>query len=89
MKKMNIDVYTSNTNSGKHISAPAGVDVVPFASTVAATDPDYASLKTFKKNLTIQAGGTRIAIDEDDVIAQIEARGFALHKTSISFTVNV
>ena len=75
---MKIDIYTSIKNGSKNISVPKGVkiDSISFPFDL---DPDLLTLSPFRTRLEVIKGKAHSALDQDDVIKQIEAKGYAIH----------
>lgn len=84
---MEIDIYKSVLHGKKYLSVPAGTDVMntPFPSSL---DPDLHKLSPFKTSLDIQPGDARAALDSQDIIRQIEEKGFATHTAAVVITVS-
>ncbi len=80
---MKIDIYTSATNAGKHLSVPNGTDlsVKELPSTI---DPDLLKVY-FNKTIDTEIVTNPLGMDLDDVMKQIKTKGFAVHATKISF----
>ena len=75
---MKIDIYTSVKDGSKNISVPKGVkiDSISFPFDL---DPDLLTLSPFRTRLEVVKGKTHSAIEQDDVIKQIEDKGYAVH----------
>jgi hypothetical protein len=75
---LKIDIYTSINDGRKNISVPKGVKIedisFPFD-----LDPDLLTLSPFRTRLEVVTGKTHSALDQDDVIKQIDAKGYAIH----------
>ncbi|MFT6101953.1 MAG: hypothetical protein ACJATV_001617 [Granulosicoccus sp.] len=75
---MKIDIYTSIKNGSKNISVPKGtkIDSISFPFDL---DPDLLTLSPFRTRLEVVTGKAHSALDQDDVIKQIEEKGYAIH----------
>ncbi len=83
---MKIDVYTSVKNASKHLSVPSGID--PSTLSLPPTfDPDLATVVPFKAQLDTENPASRTALDAQDVEAQIAAKGYAVHNSSVVIKV--
>lgn len=84
---MKIDIYKSVLNGNKYLSVPAGTNILkmPFPSDL---DRDLIKLSPFKTSLDIKPGDNRIALDSDDVIRQINEKGYASHAATITVTIS-
>jgi len=78
---LKIDIYTSIKDGSKNISVAKGVKIesisFPFD-----LDPDLLTLSPFRTRLEVIKGKAHSALDQDDVIKQIEAKGYAIHGAS-------
>ena len=85
--KMLIDIYTSAKNSGKHISVPAGTNpsTIKYPEDL---DKDLRTLSPKSRTVDIKSGEKRIGIDADDIIDQINDKGYAVHGTTITTTIS-
>lgn len=79
---MNIDVYQSASDSSKFLSVPAGADLkkIPISEEKSKV---YGDVKLFKKNISVNAGDKKIALNADEVISQIQTNGYAFHGAKI------
>ena len=50
-------------------------------------DPDLLTLSPFKTRLEITPGKPHFALDQDNIIAQIEKNGYAVHGARIEIRV--
>ena len=75
---MKVAVYKSTKNGDKYLTVPGGTEVKKM-NLPADIDSDLLSLSPFKTSLEIDNGDKRIGLDTDDVIAQINEKGFAIH----------
>ena len=79
---MRVDVYTSTTNSSKHLSVPEGQD--PQKLNPVPTDPEVLSVRPHKKGVELDGPKPPVGIDPTDVKRQIADKGHAIHGTSVS-----
>lgn len=87
-KKITIDIYRSNIIPKKYLSVPHGTDVTKFPFP-AGFDPDLRQLCPFKSDREITSGVPLVALDSDDVIRQIEEKGYATHATDVVISMSV
>jgi len=85
---MKIDIYRSATNSGKYLSVPADTDVTKV-SFPADLDKDLHKLSPFKTQLELVSDRPSLTLDRDEVISQINSRGYATHGAKILIGLNV
>jgi len=52
-------------------------------------DPDLLTLSPFKTRLELTAGKPHFALDQDNIIDQIEKNGYAVHGAKIEIKVGV
>jgi hypothetical protein len=83
---MKIDIYSSAKNRRKYLSVPAGSDVTTMKFP-ADFDPDLRELRPFKSEHEVIPGRPYIALDAQDVVNQIEAKGFAQHSATITIKI--
>jgi len=83
---MNIDVYKSTKNGNKYISVPSGTDIEKM-QLPDSIDPDLLTLSPFKTSLSLDSNNPRIALDQNDVMEQINNKGFAVHGATIEIKV--
>ena len=81
---MKIDIYTSTKNGSKYLSVPKGTKVESL-QLPDSVDPDLLTLSPFRTRLELTPGKSHPALDQDNIIAQIEEKGYAVHgaKTEI------
>ena len=82
---MKIDMYCSVNSKLKFLSVPAGTDVSKMQFP-ADFDPDLRVVR-FKSQLEFIPGEHYIAVDAQDVVNQINAKGYALHGATITITI--
>lgn len=75
---MKIDIYTSTKNGEKHISVAKGTKIEDIVLP-GSIDPELLTLSPFKTRLEIDLSVEHNAVDQADVIAQIEEKGYAVH----------
>jgi uncharacterized protein YcgL (UPF0745 family) len=75
---LKIDIYQSAKCGDKYLSVAKGtrVEALILPDSI---DPDLFSLSPFKTRLEVEKGKSHAAIDQDDVINQIEKVGYAMH----------
>jgi hypothetical protein len=75
---LRIDIYQSAKCGDKYLSVAKGtrVEALILPDSI---DPDLLSLSPFKTRLEVEKGKTHAALDQDDVIKQIEQVGYAMH----------
>ena len=73
-----IDIYQSVAARAKFLSVPAGTDLASMAFP-ADMDADLFQVSPYKEGVQIQAGVPAMGLDVEDILGQLEARGFALH----------
>ena len=83
---MKIDIYTSAINGSKHLSVEKGTKLESL-ELPADLDADLLSLSPFRTRLEIEAGKEHNALDQDNVLKQIEANGYALHGAKQTLTL--
>jgi len=85
---LRIDIYKSTKNGNKYLSVPKGtkVESVQLPDPV---DPDLLTLSPFKTRLELTPGKSHSALDQDDIIRQIEKNGYAVHGAKIEIRVGV
>lgn len=80
---MTIDIYRGAKNQYKFLSVPTKTD--PSLLQIENLDPDLAKVTLFKKEHEVEEGKPLIAMDADDIIKQINEKGYAIH--AVLFTV--
>ena len=73
---MLVDTYSSNKHFGKRLTVPAGPKDYKLPM---GADSDFGSLTLVKARFEILAGIPNKALDASNVIAQINAKGYAFH----------
>jgi len=81
-----IDIYKSTKNGDKYLSVPSGTDVTTL-QLPENTDQDILSLSPFKTELELDPSKPRIALDQEDVKAQIDDRGYAIHGATVKIEI--
>lgn len=79
---MKIDIYNSTITGNKYISVPKGTKIEDL-ELPADIDPDLLSLSPFKTRLELDPGKTHFALDQIDIINQIEEKGYAIHGSKL------
>jgi len=83
---LKIDIYTSTRNGNKYLSVPKGTKVESL-QLPDSVDPDLLTLSPFKTRLEVTAGKSHSALDQDNIIEQIERNGYAVHGAKIVIKV--
>lgn len=83
---MLIDIYRSSNNNSNFISVPAGIDMAKI-DLPEDVENAFSQVTPFKKGVELQPGDKRIAIDSEDVIKQINDRGFAVHGATVKIDI--
>ncbi|NOQ63807.1 MAG: hypothetical protein GQ582_04785 [Methyloprofundus sp.] len=83
---MKIDIYTSAKDGSKYLSIPVGskLEKVVLPSDI---DTDLLTLSPFKTRLEIEPDKKHKALDQKDIMQQIENNGYAVHGTSSVITL--
>ena len=85
---MKIDIYKSTKDGNKYLSVPKGTKVESL-QLPDPVDPDLLTLSPFKTRLELTAGKPHFALDQDNIIDQIENNGYAVHGAKIEIKVGV
>ena len=83
---MKIDIYPSVSRTDKYLAVPSGTDFSTWRAP-AGLDPDFAKIRPLQSTIDLLPEQPRIALDPDDVIAQINQRGWALIKVGTTIEV--
>ena len=83
---MKIDIYKSTRNGNKYLSVPKGTKMESL-QLQDPVDPDLLTLSPFKTRLEITPGMSHFALDQDNIIEQIEENGYAIHGAKIEIKV--
>ena len=75
---MKIDIYTSSKCGNKYLSIPKGAKLEDLALPD-SIDADLLTLSPFMTRLDVVQGVEHNALDQDDILAQIEEHGYAIH----------
>lgn len=75
---MQIDIFKSVLNGEKYISVAKGTKIEEL-ELPESFDPELLALSPFKTRLEILPSKPHIALDQDDIIKQIEEQGYAVH----------
>ncbi|MCF7971528.1 MAG: hypothetical protein K9L22_10245 [Methylococcaceae bacterium] len=76
---MIIDIYTSTKSGNKYISVPKGTKIAEL-KLPNSIDPDLLTLSPFKTRLEIDPKKNHSALDQNNIIQQIENNGYAVHE---------
>jgi len=82
VKKLKIDIYKSTKNGDKYLSVVKGIKVEDL-KLPDSVDPDLLTLSPFRTRLEIKPSKVHNALDQDDIIKQIEKNGYAIHGAKI------
>ena len=84
---MKIDIYTSCNNGKKHLSVLKGTKLESL-DLPADIDTDLLSLSPFRTRLELDTEKEHNALDQTDIIQQIEDKGYALHSAKFDITLS-
>lgn len=84
---MKIDIYQSAKCGDKYLSVAKGTRVEELILP-GSIDPDLLTLSPFKTRLEVEKGRQHFALDQEDVINQIEKLGYALHGAKITIQLS-
>jgi len=84
---LKIDIYTSAINGNKYLSVAKGTKVETLALPD-SIDTDVRTLSPFKTRLEIDHTKEHPALDHQDIIEQIEQKGFAVHGAKRVITID-
>lgn len=73
---MLVDTYSSNKHFGKRLTVPTGPKSYQLPI---GADSDFGSITLIKARFEILAGTPNAVLDASNVIAQINAKGYAFH----------
>jgi len=79
-------VFRNFLNGNKYLSVPKGTKLESLQLPDPG-DPDILTLSPFKTRLEITPGKPHFALDQDNIIAQIEKNGYAVHGARIEIRV--
>lgn len=83
---MKIDIYTSTQNGNKFLSVPAGTKMDSFQAPE-GFDADLLTLSPFRTRLELNPEKPQKALDQGDVLRQLNANGFAIHEAKYTIKV--
>ena len=83
---MKIDTYKSTKNGDKYLSVPSDTDVTEL-KLPEDVDSDILSLSPFKTELKLDPKQQRVALDQEDVKAQINKNGYAIHGATVNISI--
>jgi len=83
---LKIDIYKSTKNGNKYLSVPKGTKMESL-QLQDPVDRDLLTLSPFKTRLEITPGKSHFALDQDNIIEQIEKNGYAVHGAKIEIKV--
>jgi hypothetical protein len=84
---LKIDIYQSAKCGDKYLSVAKGTRVGELILPD-SIDSDLLSLSPFRTRLEIETGKVHSAIDQDDVIKQIEKVGYAMHGAKMTIELS-
>jgi hypothetical protein len=75
---MKIDIYTSSKSGEKFLSVPKGtrIEALELPDSI---DPDLLTLSPFRTRLEIDVNKEHPYLNQENIITQIEANGYAIH----------
>ncbi len=79
---MIIDIYTSTKDGSKYLSVEKGTKVESL-ELPDSVDGDLLTLSPFKTRLEINKSKMHKALEQNDIIRQIETNGYAAHGSKI------
>jgi hypothetical protein len=80
---LKIDIYQSAKCGDKYLSVAKGTRVEDLILPD-SIDTDLLTLSPFKTRLEVEKGKSHPALEQDDVMNQIEKLGYAVHGAKIS-----
>ena len=83
---LKIDIYTSIKDGSKYLSVAKGTKIEALVLPD-SIDADLLTLSPFRTRLVIDTRKTHPALDQDDLIKQIEANGYAIHGAKSVLTI--
>lgn len=79
---MKIDIYNSSIKGNKYISVPKGTKIESL-ELPADIDKDLLTLSPFRTRLELDTSKPHFALDQADIIRQIEEKGYAVHGSTL------
>jgi hypothetical protein len=83
---LKIDIYNSAIKGDKFLSVPKGTKISEL-KLPESTDKDLLTLSPFRTRLEIDPSKMHPALDQKDVLRQIEKNGYAIHGATILLKV--
>lgn len=83
---MKIDIYTSSNNGTKFLSVLKGTKIEEV-ELPADIDTDLLTLSPFRTRLVLDADKAHSALDQANIIAQLEEKGYATHGAKFEITL--
>jgi hypothetical protein len=83
---LKIDIYSSATAGGKFLSVAMGTKISEL-KLPESVDKDLLTLSPFRTRLEIDASKKHPALDQKDVLRQIEKYGYAIHGATLLLKV--
>ena len=84
---MKIDIYNSAIKGDKFISVPKGTKISEL-KLPESVDKDLLTLSPFRTRLEIDASKMHPALDQKDVLRQIEKNGYAIHGATLLLKIS-
>jgi hypothetical protein len=83
---LKIDIYTSIKDGSKYLSVAKGtkIEALALPDTI---DTDLLTLSPFRTRLEIDTSKVHPFLDQDDLLQQIEANGYATHGAKAVLTI--
>ncbi|WP_120510968.1 DUF6139 family protein [Photobacterium salinisoli] len=78
---MKVDIYKS-AKSDIYVSVPEGTDIQDLS-----LPKEVLPVGPFKSSVDLNPTQPRVGIDQQDVIDQIETKGYAIHGAKVSTTI--
>ncbi len=85
---MKIDIYTSCNDGKKYISVPKGIKLESL-ELPADIDTDLLTLSPLRTRLELDINKEHNTLDQEDIIKQIEEKGYAVHGTKIEINLSI
>ncbi len=79
---MKIDIYNSTITGNKYLSIPKGTKIESL-ELPADFDKELLTLSPFKTRLELDLSKPHFALDQADIIQQIEEKGYAVHGSTL------
>ena len=83
---MKVDIYQSKTSPEQFLTVPAGTVIATMELPVGLATV-FASADAFMVDVEMRADEPRVAMKPQEILADIERHGFAIHGTKTTLTV--